>query len=133
MSNSNEYMRKYMREYRQRLVEEAKVMLGGKCIRCGSTDGLEFDHIDRATKTFQIGGAKVASRRRIMDEARKCQLLCKEHHLEKSYETGDLIQAQHGVANGQRYKRGCRCVECRTANRDAMRAYRAKKRGDNPV
>ena len=122
MGNRNEYFREYMRRYREGLIEEAKVMLGGRCVRCGMTEGLEFDHIDRSTKSFVIGGAKVASRRRIMNEARKCQLLCREHHLEKSHEVGDLPQSSHGT--NSKYTHGCRCAPCTTAHREAMREYR---------
>ena len=124
-------MREYMRTYRQGLVDEAKAMLGGKCVRCGATEGLEFDHIDRATKSFNIGGARRASRQQIMDEARKCQLLCRAHYLEKSYEAGDLRKGQHGTQST--YSHGCRCTPCRVAQREAMRQYRAKKRGTKPV
>jgi len=31
-------------------------MLGGRCVRCGATEDLEFDHIDPSTKRFTISG-----------------------------------------------------------------------------
>lgn len=105
-------------------------MLGGKCVRCGSTESLEFDHIDRTIKSFTIGGAKRASRKQILAEAAKCQLLCHDHHLDKSYEMGDLTRAQHRTY--ATYSHGCRCPGCTEAHRDNMRAYRAKKRTSIP-
>jgi 5-methylcytosine-specific restriction endonuclease McrA len=43
------YMRTYIKARRKvrraRLIE----LLGGQCVRCGSTDELEFDHIDPET------------------------------------------------------------------------------------
>lgn len=118
-------MREYMRAYRARLLDEARQMLGGKCVRCGATDDLHFDHIDRTTKSFTLGGARNASRSQIMAEAAKCQLLCQKHHLEKSYEAGDLNKAEHGHSL---YRRGCRCDACRAGATARMRKYRASKR-----
>ena len=38
------------------------------------------------------------------------------------------MTARHGSATS--YKDGCRCGECRKANRERIRIYRASKRGD---
>ncbi len=38
------------------------------------------------------------------------------------------MTAAHGSATG--YKNGCRCGECRRANRERVRTYRAAKRGE---
>lgn len=38
------------------------------------------------------------------------------------------MTARHGSATS--YKDGCRCGDCRKANRERIRAYRAAKRGD---
>jgi hypothetical protein len=37
-------------ERRARLIE----MLGSKCVRCGVTERLEFDHVDPETKRFVV-------------------------------------------------------------------------------
>jgi hypothetical protein len=29
-------------------------MLGGRCVRCGANEDLEFDHIDPSTKVFAV-------------------------------------------------------------------------------
>lgn len=59
--------------------------LGGVCVACGTTEKLEFDHVDPATKEFSI--AKIlsgGSEERVAMEMAKCQLLCHDHHLEKT-------------------------------------------------
>lgn len=48
------YMRKYIRARKHRRRVRLIEMLGGKCVRCGAAEGLEFDHIDPATKRFAI-------------------------------------------------------------------------------
>lgn len=55
-------------------------MLGEKCAECGSTRGLEIDHIDPDSKGYpshriwSLAWAKIAA------ELPKCQLLCHKHH-----------------------------------------------------
>lgn len=79
-----ERMREYMAARRARIKEELIVLLGGKCARCGITEDLEFDHIDRATKTFVITSGLDQPRERLLAELAKCQLLCRMHHKEKT-------------------------------------------------
>ena len=62
----------------------AKYILGGKCVSCGSKKRLEFDHIDPATKLFNISECHAKSWESFMDEVGKCQLLCRWCHVEKS-------------------------------------------------
>ena len=50
----NAYMRSYMlKRYHERRAL-ALDYLGGFCVYCGSTEKLEFDHIDRTSKSFPI-------------------------------------------------------------------------------
>jgi 5-methylcytosine-specific restriction endonuclease McrA len=81
----NEYMRRYMLErYHRRRAAIVKSM-GGECAQCYSTEDLEIDHIDRSTKSFDIGKAIAGWKMdRINAELDKCQLLCHDCHLEKS-------------------------------------------------
>ena len=51
----NAYMRVYIGERYHRRRKEAIEKLGGKCAKCGSAENLQFDHIDRKTKTAAIG------------------------------------------------------------------------------
>ena len=68
-------------------IEEFKIILGGKCVVCGTTEHLEFDHIDPKTKSFDItryvNGGK--SKHIFMEELKKCQLLCVECHKKKTF------------------------------------------------
>ena len=82
-------MRVYMADRYERRKAMALEYLGGKCVVCGSTEGLEFDHVDRAAKSFTIctklAGVALTT---LMAELGKCQLLCKAHHVEKCRSDG---------------------------------------------
>lgn len=104
---------RYEIERMHRRIAQAKEQLGGKCVVCGDTEGLDFDHIDPRTKLFTVvqGWSKAG----FWDEVAKCQLLCKPHHKEK---TKVESQARQGVMQHGRwcylkttYK--CRCAVCR--------------------
>ena len=86
----------YHKSYYKARMDILKQLLGGRCARCGSTENLEFDHIDRTTKSFNI--AKIAKRKfeDIKDELDKCELLCSSCHKAKSKEE---IQ-RHYLENG---------------------------------
>jgi 5-methylcytosine-specific restriction endonuclease McrA len=69
--------------HRRRLAE-ARAELGGRCVECGTTEDLEFDHIDPSTKRFKLsqGGGYCQA---VWDaEVAKCQLLCAPHHHDKT-------------------------------------------------
>jgi len=71
--------RQYLREY-----------LGGKCVRCGSIENLEFDHFIKENKSFTISSSLTCfSIEDLILEADKCQLLCRPCHIEKSHEEDD--------------------------------------------
>ncbi len=109
--------RRYNSSRRRRFIKEH----GGKCIKCGSKKRLEFDHIDRSTKTSH----SIWSWRedRIREELKKCQLLCKACHINKTHaERGDRVLVHGSLFRG--YHRGCKCVVCRRANAD----YEYKRR-----
>ena len=82
----NKSMNTYMKNRWEKRKQNAVDHLGGKCVRCSSTDFLEFDHIDPSTKIMTI--ARASSRNEIFfwEEVNKCQLLCVPCHLEKSAE-----------------------------------------------
>lgn len=50
----NEYYREYMRKYYHDRRKDAIEYLGGKCVLCGSVENLQFDHIDRSTKKYEL-------------------------------------------------------------------------------
>ena len=58
--------------------------LGGKCVECGCTETLEFDHIDPSTKSFNIAAGYSKPKEVLLEEVAKCQLLCNKCHIEKS-------------------------------------------------
>jgi 5-methylcytosine-specific restriction endonuclease McrA len=66
-------------------------MLGGKCVGCGITENLQFDHIDRKQKSFTIGKCFDSSlENKLIPEAKKCQLLCKSCHRIKTTINHDM-------------------------------------------
>ena len=76
----NEYAKIKRREQRLRMVEH----LGGKCVGCGTTENLQFDHIDRKTKEYSVCKKLGISDEKLLIEVNKCQLLCKKCHEVKS-------------------------------------------------
>ena len=59
-------------------------MLGGKCVGCGTSKNLQFDHIDRTKKSFCIGKSLASKLEKLIEEANKCQLLCEKCHQYKT-------------------------------------------------
>jgi hypothetical protein len=117
------------KERKQRRRAHLLEMLGGKCVRCGTTDGLVFDHIDPSTKAFTIGGNLERPWDVLLAEVRKTQLLCPPCHKIKGAE--DRPESPHGTI--YRYSDlGCRCDLCRAANaaKSARRRARFKDSGD---
>ena len=65
------------------------VKVGCGCNRCGynaNPAALEFDHIDRQTKEFNVGGMMYSSFDKITKEMQKCNVLCANCHKIKSVE-----------------------------------------------
>lgn len=85
----NAYMRDYMlRRYHARR-EMVFERLGRCCVRCGSAEELEADHIDSTTKSFPISRLWSVKLDRFLAEIEKCQILCRPCHVLKSREYGD--------------------------------------------
>lgn len=122
-----EYMRQRHATNRARLIDE----LGGRCASCGSSEKLEFDHVDAEAKLFDISRSlKSCMSETFLTELAKCQLLCHECHEKKSViDMGHRpMLERHGTIT--RYTHGkCRCDQCRVANRDLVRARRSRTRG----
>lgn len=100
--------------------------LGGACSQCGQTENLEFDHIDPSTKSFNISKLWSLSDSTVVEELRKCQLLCSGCHKKKSDEeqTGERKHGTHAMyRNG-----GCRCQECRAFFNTYRRALRMRNK-----
>lgn len=99
------YGRRWARARRERWIRE-----NGPCARCGSSERLEVDHIDPATKVSHRVWSW--SRKRREAELAKCQVLCHECHTAKSAIAASSTSICGTTA---RYRAGCRCVECRGA------------------
>ena len=127
MEHAKEKHREHAINRYHRRMQMVRIMLGGKCVRCGTTENLQFDHIDASTKTATVADlAASASKMRLLDEISKCQLLCQSCHTKKGQEIGDVGKATHG--SGGMYKHHkCRCDICVTANRLWWKNYRQRK------
>jgi len=64
-------------------------MLGGKCVKCNSTENLHFDHIESKSKVFSIGDKITYPKEKIINELKKCQLLCRSCHTLKTINSKD--------------------------------------------
>lgn len=103
----NSYSREYAKKNRSKLnarVRELKAEkkavlvehLGGKCCGCGATENLQFDHLDRTQKSFTIGKCWGYKLEKLIEEADKCQLLCKDCHQIKTTVNGDSNMLYEG-------------------------------------
>lgn len=119
----NDYMRIYLAERYARKRLEAIQLLGGKCAVCGTTESLEFDHIDRMQKTLNIAKIILSTQAKLISELDKCQLLCGSCHARK---TSVDMGVPHG--GGAKGKRDCPCSLCRDARRAYVRQRRLDKR-----
>lgn len=108
------YARKRKRENRR------KFLAGKSCVRCGSTERLEVDHIDPSTKVTHTFWDYSEKKR--AEELKKCQVLCRSCHLKKSATDRGHIA---GGRCGSRYKYEvlkCRCDLCRECKK-AVRSW----------
>ena len=69
----------------------AEFFEGKSCVRCGSVDRLELDHIDASTKVSSNIWSWSPAKREA--EIAKCQVLCRPHHIEKTVEN---LEHPHG-------------------------------------
>lgn len=88
--------------------EEGKAYLGNKCVDCGTSEMLEFDHIDPSLKTGNIGDLWSYSSVRFWEEVEKCVLRCEEHHHERTIQQ---LSVEHG--GGLSGKKNCPCDLCK--------------------
>lgn len=131
LDKEKRYYREYMsKRYTERMTL-AHHLLGNKCKACDSVDNLEIDHIDWKEKSFTVGKFWNCAKEKFLLELEKCQLLCRNCHIEKSkidireIKTGNK-EIQHGThTRYQSYK--CRCEMCRSAYRIYKQSYRKSK------
>lgn len=101
--------------------------LGGKCVKCGATERLDFDHVDPSTKSFTIGRKTSCSEKLFEEELAKCQLLCKTCHEEKSLTDRETVSAKssHGTLSSYRY---CKCDVCKAAKAKYSKEWKARNK-----
>lgn len=121
------YMKEYMRNRRKSRRDKLISLLGGKCVDCGATENLEFDHLDPKLKNFEIADAKDGPENILVEEAKKCQLLCRPCHQKKTRDKWEFGSepARHGTI--WMYKKKCRCDDCKKAISDYMKKRRLMK------
>ena len=113
------------KNYTTKRTAAALAFLGGKCVVCGASSKLEFDHIDPETKAKEISTAiqvECWSWDRLLVELRKCQLLCRKHHVEKT--NRDLYHEQPCGTYWKYRKYRCRCDPCVQANKEQLAAWK---------
>lgn len=113
-----------LKRYRRRR-QEAIHRMGGKCVRCSSTEQLELDHVDPDRKTFDISANWSIKPATWADEAAKCQLLCRTCHQRKTVE-----QRAARIPHGRRRYRsqGCRCAVCNADYSLCLREKRQRRK-----
>lgn len=113
--------------YRNKNRERALEYLGGKCVNCGTTTRLEFDHIDPSTVSFRISQKLKAAWPVLKAELDKCQLLCHPCHWIKTCKDLNKVSFQitpHGTTNAY-CNHECRCDLCK----EAWAIYKKERRG----
>lgn len=106
-------------------------ILGGRCVKCGSTDNLEFDHIDHALVSFRIGGSLLYSNDKLLPELMKCQLLCHKCHMDKTLHESGRKRCEHGYSGY--VNRKCRCDICTDGWGKYFKTKRKSRRMYNKV
>lgn len=110
-----EYQRVWVANRRKKFFEDKF------CVRCGSKEKLELDHIDPKQKVSHRIWTWAEDRRQ--KEIAKCQILCQPCHIDKTNK--DLFQGH--IVHGELYRgyrNGCRCDLCREARKIDSRIYR---------
>lgn len=135
--NPDEYRRRYSAEWNRRVrpkivAERRKIvleMLGDKCVKCGAKGNLHIDHKDPRTKKFQLSGhALTRGWGSILEEIKKCQILCNIcHGIKSNSERINFSESNHGMLSMYTNNK-CRCKECRSAWAKYYKDLRYKKR-----
>ena len=86
--NPNDYEKQQVRAWSRK--RELVELMGGKCCKCGYNNNyaaLEFHHVDPQNKAFQLDSRHLSntSMNKILDEVRKCILVCSNCHKEIHY------------------------------------------------
>lgn len=107
--------------------------LGGKCVKCGNTESLEFDHINPCLKTQSFN--KILTKRitkKVKAEFSNCQLLCSDCHLIKTI--AEKAKFKHGTTYSfMKVKCVCSlCLESKNSFNTKRNIKRRKLNGYTP-
>src|SRR5665213_333062 len=80
------------RQSQRKAQRRAEFFAGKECVRCGSIDHLELDHIDPSTKEIRAGElwCMALDNPRRIKELAKSQVLCHDCHVLKTREGGEI-------------------------------------------
>lgn len=79
------------------------------CVDCGQRFPpyvMEFDHRDPRTKTFLVAGSWCRSRERILEEAAKCDIVCKNCHRVRTFRRTNAARGSSTVASAPALQAG---------------------------
>lgn len=110
--------REYQRQWKA--ARRAEYLADKACVICSSRDRMEIDHIDKTAKVSHRIWTWSEVRRKA--ELAKCQVLCHDHHLEKTL--AERPKAQHGSGAMYQKPNRCRCPECRAWKAVSDKKYR---------
>ncbi len=81
--------KRHQRHKRKDFIDKLKIdRNGGKCQQCGydlCLEILHFHHRNPKNKKFSLSESEGFSEQEVINEAKKCDLLCANHHLEKHF------------------------------------------------
>jgi hypothetical protein len=89
MSKNYEHIKKYRNNVKNELVK----LFGSKCSVCDydkSIHALEFHHINPEEKEFSVCSYSYLNKAKLLDEAKKCILVCSNCHKEIHYDECDV-------------------------------------------
>lgn len=116
-----EYQRRWLAARRAEWIAEH-----GPCMECGTDENLDVDHIDPATKLFEISTLWSLSKNnpKRVAELAKCQVLCESCHQEKTNKENSYDVLVHGTRHCY-MKFKCRCTPCTQAASEYRQQNRA--------
>lgn len=125
--------------YLKRRRDERRILaikiLGGKCAVCELKEKLHFDHKDPNVKNFSISTMLAGNWDKVLEELKKCQLLCEDHHKEKNHK--EAIERQFGKGRHgtmwRYWKHKCRCDKCKEYKHLHYKKYKKYAKMDDLV
>jgi hypothetical protein len=129
-----DYMREYMANRYHQKRKEVIDRLGGRCIRCGSTEGpFHLDHKNASKKTMRASDLHSVNDKRFESELKNLQVLCEDCYHIKSFENWDYSKRTPKVTHGSYWfyrKYRCRCPACVKAYTEKQKEWRDNAKKD---